>query len=274
MEVENQRFIGSSNWRMNSQTFDAVRIMNHSADWLSVDAGYIGRANRTAGAESPQGHYTGDVFYGVADAKTPLGTLSTFAYLIQLDPLRGFTPQNDSNQSYGVRFSGTQTWDGIKASYIGSYAWQKPYQNNPLHYSADYYDVELAAAAAGFNVGATYEVMGSDGVKGFATPIATLHRWDGWADKFTTTPVNGVRDLYGTVGYTAHAVGPFSTVGATFMYHHFDADHIAMHYGNEPDVQLQATWREFTFTVKYADYQADRFLTNTRRFWLQLEYIL
>jgi hypothetical protein len=47
-----------------------------------------------------------------------------------------------------------------------------------------------------------------------------------------------------------------------------------MHYGNEPDVQLQATWREFTFTVKYADYQADRFLTNTRRFWLQLEYIL
>ena len=42
-----------------------------------------------------------------------------------------------------------------------------------------------------------YEVLGSDdGKKGFATPLATGHKFQGFADKFLTTPNDGVQDLY------------------------------------------------------------------------------
>ena len=36
----------------------------------------------------------------------------------------------------------------------------------------------------------------------FQTLLATLHKFQGWADKFLTTPPNGIRDLYGSAGYT------------------------------------------------------------------------
>ena len=32
--------------------------------------------------------------------------------------------------------------------------------------------------------------------KGFTTPLATLHKFQGFADKFLTTPANGIRDTY------------------------------------------------------------------------------
>ena len=46
-----------------------------------------------------------------------------------------------------------------------------------------------AAAAAG------YEVFASDGSRSaFRTPLATLHRFQGWTDKFLGTPPAGVED--------------------------------------------------------------------------------
>ena len=38
--------------------------------------------------------------------------------------------------------------------------------------------------------------MEGNGVKGFTTPLATLHKFQGWADKFLATPVNGIEDEY------------------------------------------------------------------------------
>ena len=35
----------------------------------------------------------------------------------------------------------------------------------------------------------------------FQTPLATGFKFQGWADKFLTTPPNGVRDLYAGAGY-------------------------------------------------------------------------
>ncbi len=274
MEIEDQRFIGSSNWRQNGQTFDALRVVNTSVAGLTVDAGYIDRANRVYGPDSPQGHYTGDSFYGDAAYATPLGTVTGFAYLLQFDPLPGFAPQRDSSQTYSARFFGGHAWDALRVSYAASFAKQRSYRNNPLTYSADYYFLDLGAAAGGFSGGASYEVLGGTGTKGFTTPIATLHKFQGWADKFTATPANGVADLYGTVGYTQKNLGPFSTVAATLVYHRFDAAHISMHYGNEVDWQLQGKWRKFTLTFEYADYRADRLMTDTRKLWLQIEYIL
>ena len=107
----------------------------------------------------------------------------------------------------------------------------------------------------------------------FQTPLATLHKFQGWADKFLTTPPDGIRDLYGSVGYTFTKVGPFDSIGATVVYHDFDSDRLVRDYGHEWDAQIVAKFRKkFTFILKYADYHAETFATDTKKFWASIEY--
>src|SRR3546814_3361296 len=47
------------------------------------------------------------------------------------------------------------------------------------------------------------DVCSSDlgnGVVAFQTPLATLHAFNGWADRFLSTPGNGLEDIYVGVG--------------------------------------------------------------------------
>ena len=43
----------------------------------------------------------------------------------------------------------------------------------------------------------------------------TLHKFQGWADKFLTTPPEDIKDLYASAGYTFTKVGPFASIAAT-----------------------------------------------------------
>ena len=64
-------------------------------------------------------------------------------------------------------------------------------------------------------------------VKGFTTPLATLHKFQGWADKFLTTPTNGVEDRYVNAGVALKGVGPLDTLAALASYHDYEAERIA-----------------------------------------------
>jgi hypothetical protein len=244
-------------------------VVNKSIDAFTMDATYLNRVNRVFGNFSPVGKFTGDTFLVNTSYQFGLGKLTGFAYLLQFDQVAG---RGDSSQTYGLRFAGSKDVAGVKWAYAASYAKQKDYDNNPLNYAADFYMAELMGTYQQFSAGAGYEVMSGNGVKGFTTPLATLHKFDGWADKFLTTPVNGVDDLYFSAGYTEKNVGPFATVSATATYHRFTSDRLSLHYGNEINAQLQAKWQKYTFTLKFADYNADRLFTDTRKVWAQVEY--
>jgi hypothetical protein len=63
---------------------------------------------------------------------------------------------------------------------------------------------EAGLTAQGLSATGGYEILGAD--KGVAltsvqTPLASHFKFNGWAGKFGTTPPNGLRDLYGTLGY-------------------------------------------------------------------------
>ena len=106
----------------------------------------------------------------------------------------------------------------------------------------------------------------------FQTPLATLHKFQGWADKFLTTPPNGIRDWYGSAGYGWKKPLGLDGINATLVYHRFGSDRIAIHYGNEWDAMITARKGRWTATAKLAAYDADLFATDTRKFWLQLEW--
>jgi hypothetical protein len=128
--------------------------------------------------------------------------------------------------------------------------------------------VELGAKVSVLNLKAGYEVLGSDNEVGFKTPLATLHKFQGWADMFLSTPYDGVEDLYGSVG---GKVGP---VKLAAVYHDFQAEDSSEDFGTEVD--LVATWpvmKGLTLQAKYATFNSDsdRY-SDTDKVWLSAQY--
>jgi hypothetical protein len=183
----------------------------------------------------------------------------------------------DSTQTYGLRFQGEKPLAKIKLGYIASWATQSDRGANPLDFSNHYYLGELTGTFRQYSLGAGYEVLEGNGVKGFTTPLATLHRFQGWADKFLVTPVNGMQDLYVNAGYLRKGVGPLETLGLTASWHDFQSQRLSINYGNELDLQLQGKFHRFTGTLKYAHYNAapttPAAVRDTDKLWVQLDFL-
>jgi hypothetical protein len=278
INIEDQRFVGSVGWRQNEQTFDAVRAEYGTPKGLQLDLTYAW-SDRTIwgidGAGARQQAISGDNVFAEASYPTPVGKLSGFAFLVDQDEaaVQGFRL---SSQSYGARLAGSRALSkSVKLTYALSYARQSDYHHNPNDYAADYYLIDAALDIAAFMVGAGYEVLGADkgaALTSFQTPLATLHKFQGWADKFLTTPPNGVRDLYGSAGYTLKKPLGLDAINAQLVYHRFNSDRLSQHYGNEWDALVAAKKGRWTATAKFASYDADKFATDTRKLWLQLEW--
>jgi hypothetical protein len=268
INLDDQRFVGNSGWRQNEQTFDSARIVNTSVPGLTLDLTYLNRVNRVFGPDSPVGRYTGDSYLINAGYDTPAGKLTAFEYLLDFDQAH-----TDSSETLGMRLAGERGAGTLKIAYDVSYATQRGYSHNPLDYRDDYYIGELTGSFRHYSLGGGVEVLGSDGVKGFATPLATYHRFDGWDDKFLTTPVNGLERKHVTLGWLTGAFLGLDSLAATATYQDFSAARLGAHYGSEIDLQLQGRWRHFTGLLKFADYAADQFATTTRKVWAELDYL-
>jgi hypothetical protein len=278
--LDDERFVGSSPFRQNAQTFDAVRLELMPFKGLKADLTYAWSVRTVWGVEgngARQPAVGGDNVFASLGYATPIGTLTGFAILVDQDEaaVQGYRL---SNQSYGARFAGSQPLSkGVKLNYAGSYARQSNYHRNPNDYAASYYQLDAGLDVAPFRIGATYEVLGaSDGrpFTSFQFPIGTAFRYQGWAGKFSPDPPDGVRDLLGTAGFVRPKLGPFKAFTLQAQYHHFDSDRLVRHYGDEIDLLASGKLGKTTLSLRYADYSADSFATDTRKFWLQLDWAL
>ena len=268
INLDDQRFVGNVGWRQNEQTFDSLRVVNKTIAKVTVDLAYVQQVNRVFGKDSPVGRYNGSNYLANVSYQTSAGKLTGFAYLLDFRE----APQ-DSTETFGARFTGERAVQKIKLAWLASYARQQERANNPLRFEESYYIAELTGTFRKYSLGAGVEVLEGDGVKGFTTPLATVHKFDGWADKFLTTPPNGLERRYVTLGYTTKGVGVLETVTANAVYHKFESNRLGIDYGSEVDLQVQGKWRRFNGMLQYADYSADRFATDTRKYWLQVDYV-
>ena len=268
----NHRFIGDSGWRQNNQTFDAATLTNASLPDTEIFYGYSYNVNRIFGDDSPVGDFNARIhMMDAAYSGLPFGRIFAYAYLLDIE-----NSAANSSATYGINFSGKTAIDAdINLLYDLEYARQSDYANNPTHYHADYYRIEPGVGYGGFTAKAGYEVLGSDGgVIGFATPLATLHKWNGWADKFLTTPATGLQDIYGSVGYKVGGVNEWLD-GATLalIYHDFRNDKGGANFGTEWDFAVEQTIRKhYSVGLKFADYKADGFATDTTKLILSLGF--
>ena len=120
------------------------------------------------------------------------------------------------------------------------------------------------AEARGLVVTAGWERLGGNPADGqFNTPLATLHPFNGWADRFLATPAAGLEDTYLSVRGTVSAVQWSAT------YHDFRSDAGRLRYGDEVDFELRfvAPWRQ-TIAIKAALYDADAHATDVAKLML------
>jgi hypothetical protein len=262
---DNQRFIGNVGWRQNEQTFDALRAA-HTMGKTTLRYAYVDDAHRVFGNGNPNpllAEYDLDGHLLNASHAFALGSLTGYGYLIENNDL-----PLTSARTVGARFAGAKALSAPwKLVYAVELAQQADWRDGADSIDADYQLIEFGAAYGAYIGRVAREVLGGDGDYAFQTPFATLHAFNGWADKFLTTPVNGLVDSYFAVN------GPLGPTQWLVAFHRYDADHGSSDYGSEWDASLAYAFKQrFTALAKIAHYNSDGFARDSDKLWLSLEY--
>ena len=276
INLDDQRFVGSVGWRQNEQTFDAVRGEAKIGPVL-LDATYsIGQRTIWGIDGGPRQGFGGDFVFLGAGAKLGPVNVKAFSYLLSYDEAFNY---GNSSQTYGGRATASlPVAPKTKLNLAASYAHQSNYGTNPVRYNAEYVAAEAGLAWQGLTATAGYELLGGDRVasKAFQTPMATLHKFNGWADLFLTTPqtgsFGGLQDWYGGIAYKFDGVKALPGLNAAVTYHRFDSDYGSVRYGDEWDASIGfKVKKRVAVLAKYANYNAKGFGADTEKLWLQLE---
>jgi len=291
--LDNARFIGNVGWRQNEQTYDGISFTNKSIRYTNIFAAHITNVNRIFGNDVPvQGDYKQDTnLFNISYTGFEAGKLTGYAYLIDnLDDAALVGTGAAANKSaaissntYGVRWASTANPSFM---YTLEYAQQKGAASNPQDYTASYTLIEASTTFGRFVPLVGYEVLGSDnGNKGFATPFATLHAFNGWADRFLATPKEGIRDTYASLMSTV--------MGAQLIvaYHSYKADEKSVtagstlgkiiDYGSEWNLSASRKFGAVVYTAKYAMFDNGDWIqkvgtkslaSDTTKFWLQADW--
>lgn len=254
-----QRFLGSVGWRQNEQTMDALSY-HRSAGGLNIDYSYIWNVNRIFGGSKPSAQASdldsNSHALNISSSKD-WGTISGFLYALDFDNARGA-----SSISYGGSYNGKVS----ALNLFASYAHQSDYGDNPFSYDADYFIAEASGKVGSLTLLLGYENLGSDdGNFAFSTPLATLHRYQGFADSFLNTPANGIEDIYMSASAAINALNLSTSL------HRYNASEGGQHYGNEWDIvagyRLNAN---INIEAKVALYSSKSFSVDTDKLWLSV----
>lgn len=280
INLGDQRFIGSVGWRQDEQTFDAARL-DGKIGGLETTYIYIAHVNRIFAETqdwSSDSHIL-DVGYSVAE---PL-KLGGFVYALDFDRPNTTAVRNQSGLTWGARASGRMAAGAVKLDYGLRWARQSDYGSSLLNYQLDYGSADLAAIYGEVSARVGYEMMEGNGSRGFTTPLATLHAFNGWSDSFLangvkTTP-DGLRDM--NIALTWNPSWAWGEVkGFSFVLRHqdFEADRTGADLGDEWDASASGQLnRKLSWLIKYADYDgpdAAPAPADRTRVWFGLEWKL
>ena len=265
---DNQRWIGNSGWRQNEQTFDALSLEWTLAKAWSARYAWLDRVHRVNGDQAR------DRLARERDLDTHLAelawkhgpqTLSAYAWLHEDQDVA-----SASTRTLGVRSLTSFVREGRGFALAAEYARQQDAANNTLDFSHRYWLLEPAYTARGVTYRAGWEHLGGDGRHALQTPLATLHAFNGWADRFAaSTPPAGLEDRYAAAGGKLRD----NTLDWTLAWHDYRADTGGARYGREWNASFGfPVVKGVRGLVKLADYRADALARDTTKAWVQLEW--
>ncbi len=261
--LDNQRFVGGVGFRQNEQTYDGLSISDSSLANTTLFLAHIDNINRIFGEDSPVGDHENDSY--LLNAKysgLSAGSITAYAYLLDNESAPAF-----STDTYGLRFAGATG----AASYVLEYAAQSAAADNPSNFDAAYLLAEAGYKLGPVTLKGGYELLGADGDEGqFITPLATLHKFQGWNDMFlgggSGNIVGGIEDVYATLG-TALA-----GVKLSLNYHQLssdDTDASGMDkLGSEYGFEVGGKVGFAELSLQYSSYIAEEYSVDTDKLWL------
>lgn len=265
INLGNQRFVGGVAFRQNEQTYDGLRLQFSGGGGV-FDYTYLNNVNRIFGPGdgAQPGDWFGDSHLLRGSVQPASGhEIAGFAYWLDFRNENG--PPN-SNATYGASYRGAFDFMTLDATL----AQQSEWGDNPVAYDAPHFSVQGAFQLGGGTVTVGYDVLGSDaGRAAFRTPTATLHRYQGWTDKFLIAPPDGVRDAWFSVS------GNIGGARLTGVYHDFSADEGGRSYGSELGFDLTCTLpNRVSLEFKAATYEPDGYAARTTKAWFIVGYSL
>ncbi len=222
INLDNVRFVGDIGFRQVMQVFDGLTVLNKSIPDTEIYAGHIERVKQITT------ELRGDGALEIVNAKyriSPTESLVGYGYFSGFSDLglgrawfgnaagaggvaagkNGNINQNvdQGNKVLGARLDGVHKIDdNWKALYTAEYAKQTDYNGGDSRIDAHYYKVGGGAAYGNFTLRADQELLSSNNsTYAFQTPFGTNHLFQGWADKFLATPLEGIQDTFVTATY-------------------------------------------------------------------------
>jgi hypothetical protein len=302
VNLDNVRFIGDIGFRQDMQVFDGASVLNKTITNTDVYLAHyeavrqINTQLRTGGALEVL-----NIKYNI----TPTESLVGYGYFSGFDELgfgnawfgagtlnNGTKPNisaNQSNKILGLRLDGAHPVNtDFKVLYTAEYANQSHYDSGDSRINAHYYKLGGGVGYDSFTIRADQELLSSNnGEYAFQTPFGTNHLFQGWVDKFLTTPKEGIQDSFITAAYK------FKDFVFSAEYHLFNSD-TDFHkvtggtgdkYGTEFDAAVAYNYsKNITTKVEYGDFsesdqyqptatvsQTSRF-RDTKKVWLTAMY--
>ncbi|KRA61683.1 hypothetical protein ASD79_06090 [Caulobacter sp. Root655] len=279
--LDDQRFVGNVGWRQDEQTFDAVRA-DLALGRFKATYAYVTHINRILGElrDWDSDSHLLNVTWSPAEALR----LQGFVYALDF----GNSAVN-SSLTKGVKASG-KTWVGLyQLAYNATYAKQSEYHGNTPNFDLAYFSGDVAGTFDIYTVKASYESLEGNGTRGFTTPLATVHAFQGWSDAFVSPGgnksfIDGIEDA--NLSFNAKPRFKrtyFFNTDILVRYHDFNDQRTGADLGREWDLQFTAAITpKLSIQLKYADFQREKTVplgtatppASRTKAWFTLEYKL
>lgn len=268
---DNQRWLGNVGWRQNEQTFDALALEITPAKSLTLRYAWLDRVHRINGDDAVDllaRERALSTHMLNASLKRGAQQWTGYGYLHDDRDVAGA-----STATWGLRWTGTRQLHAATLGWTLEVARQRDHAGNPRRFSHAYWLVEPSVALRGVTARVGWEHLGGDGAHALQTPLATLHAFNGWADKFLSTPAGGLEDRYLGLGGAFGGERAGARPAWQVAWHDYRADRGGRRYGREWNASLSVPVATGTTAMlKWADYRAEGFARDTRKLWLQVEY--
>ena len=279
--IDDHRFIGNVGWRQMPQSFGVVAISDNTVKNLNLliagiyeRKGIINKLNEEW--EFGKWPLIIDINYKFNE----LFKVKGFSYLI-----------TDTHNTYGIKASGKYKTSIGKVSYLAEYAKQTdPYKTDNLTTKPDidtnYYRIGIKTNISGFLGGIEYTHFGDKNgkSKGFSTPLATLHAFDGWSDVLLAGAGGGFDyglDEYKlTAGYKNKKIGKFLI--NYLIFNSYKSQPTGNNIGTELDLlYTKKLTKRFSLLLKSAFYYSKdgyytggnlKGISDVNKFWAQIDF--
>ncbi|MYD44166.1 MAG: hypothetical protein F4W90_09795 [Gammaproteobacteria bacterium] len=276
-----QRFISSVRWRQNYQTFDALTVDSQVNDKLHVEGAIFEKVYRVIGRDHPNRaarEWDMDGF-GIHSTYAITPKVNLEGYALNLDFV-----DNDllSARTLGLKLDGDCGF--VNGSCVIDLATQSPLSDSVADYNVQYLHTTIEIPFANFakqntsgSVAFRATLLEGDGENSFKTPLAALHAFAGWSDRFlVNTPTVGLTDIQlrlaeKLLGWDVQA-----------NLHHLRASRETEErkFGNEIDLLASRTLGKYKWLFKLAHFQGNEdwrphsYGTNVTKAWVSVEFAL